>query len=375
MQEYSQKNASDSISEGEMSWRVKIISQIGLALFAIVVGLLFVEWGTRIIFNRNGMNYGIEMWKYAKQIKRRSPIPRMGHEHIPNREEVLMGVDVKINSQGLRDYEYPISKAENTFRALVLGDSMTLGWGAPFEQTYPKVLERMLNENHPAVEARQVPDDRPGHGVPYQRYEVINAGVGNYNSVQEVAYFKARGIQYNPDMVLLGFYLNDAEEVPKPSTGFLREHSYFYVLLSSGWDALLRAVGRRKGYEDYYLELYSDTNKGWKACQAALEELIRLCQEKQIELRIIIIPELHSPNEAYAFGKVHALISHIGNQHHIPVIDLLPAFKGVHPPSLWVSPGDPHPSAKAHEIIAKALYDTEWGNQGAGESANETMGK
>ncbi|MBI1929032.1 hypothetical protein HYR99_32900, partial [Candidatus Poribacteria bacterium] len=47
----------------------------------------------------------------AKQIKRRSPIPQMGHEHTPNREAVLMGVDVKINSQGLRDYEYPISKA------------------------------------------------------------------------------------------------------------------------------------------------------------------------------------------------------------------------------------------------------------------------
>jgi len=203
--------------------------------------------------------------------------------------------------------------------------------------------------------------------VPYQRYEVINAGVGNYNTVREVAYFKARGIQYNPDMVLLGFYLNDAEGVPKPSTGFLREHSYFYVLLSSGWDALLRAIGRRKGYEDYYLELYSDTNKGWKACRAALEELIRLCQEKHIEFRIVIIPELHSPNAAYAFGRVHTLIRQIGSQHHVSVIDLLPAFKGVDAPSLWVSPGDPHPSAKAHEIIAKALYDREWGNQGAGK--------
>ena len=226
---------------------MKIISKIALPIFAIALSLLFVEFSTRIIFNRNGMHYGIEMWKYAKQMKRISPIPRMSHEHTPNQEAVRMGVHVKINSQGLRDDEFPIAKDEGAFRILVLGDSMTLGWGAKFEETYSKVLERMLNENRPVAS--------------FERYEVINAGVGNYNTVQEVAYFKARGAQYHPDMVLLGFYLNDAEEIPRRSGGFFKEHSYFYVLLSQGWDALLRAFGSRKGFKDYYLDLYSETNQ------------------------------------------------------------------------------------------------------------------
>ncbi|MCZ6672608.1 MAG: SGNH/GDSL hydrolase family protein [Verrucomicrobia bacterium] len=323
------------------------MSKIALPLFATVLSLVFVELGTRIFFNRNGMHYGIEMWKYAKQMKRRNGIPKMGHEHIPNEEARLMGTDVKINSQGLRDHEYPISKDESTFRILVLGDSMTFGWGAEFDATYPKVLEQMLNDEQKDSSA-------------FQRYEVINAGVGNYNTVQEVTYFKERGIQYNPDMVLLGFYLNDAEEIPKRSHGFFREHSYFYVLLSSGWDALLRGFGKRQGYKDYYLGLYAETNPGWKDCQAALKELIQLCQEKDIQLRIVIIPELHHPNENYAFGKVHTLIKNIGSRYHIPVIDLLPAFEGEHPPSLWVSRGDPHPSVKAHLIIAKEIYDKTW---------------
>lgn len=285
---------------------MKIISRIGLPVASIVLCLLFVECGTRIIFNRNGMHYGIEMWKYAKQMKRQSPIHKMGHEHVPNQEALLMGVYIKINSQGMRDYEYPISKDENTYRILVLGDSMTFGWGTPLEKTYPKVLERMLNENHPEWDGKsnqlcsESPQNRPAvahHVVPLQKYEVINTAVGNYNTVQEVTYFKERGIQYNPDMVLLGFYLNDAEEVPKQFGGFFKEHSYFYVLLSQGWDALLRIFGARKGYKDYYLDLYSDTSVGWKDCQAALKDLIHLCQEKHIELRIAIIPELHSPDE------------------------------------------------------------------------------
>lgn len=35
--------------------------------------------------------------------------------------------DVKLNSQGLRDYEYSLEKPEKVFRILVLGDSMTFG--------------------------------------------------------------------------------------------------------------------------------------------------------------------------------------------------------------------------------------------------------
>ena len=203
---------------------MKIISRMGLCLFATALSLLSAEFGARVVFNRNGMHYAIEMWKYAKQMKRQSPIAQMGHEHVSNQEAVLMGVHVKINSQGLRENEYAMAKPEDTFRILVLGDSMTFGWGARFEETYAKVLERLLNEKRPAMQKGS---------ASFHQYEVINAGVGNYNTVQEVTYFKKRGIAYKPDMVLLGFYLNDAEDIPKRSGGFLREHSYFSVLLLS----------------------------------------------------------------------------------------------------------------------------------------------
>ena len=39
------------------------------------------------------------------------------------------------------------------------------------------------------------------------------------------------------------------------------------------------------------------------------------------------------------------------------VVDLLPAFAGIDPRSLWVSPGDAHANARAHEIIGRTLYD------------------
>ena len=53
------------------------------------------------------------MTKYAKQLKRKSTIVGLRYEHVPNSEADLMGVNVKINSVGLRDYEYPFEKNDS----------------------------------------------------------------------------------------------------------------------------------------------------------------------------------------------------------------------------------------------------------------------
>ena len=37
------------------------------------------------------------------------------------------------------------------------------------------------------------------------------------------------------------------------------------------------------------------------------------------------------------------------------VLDLTPAFAGIDPSSLWVSPGDAHPNARGHAIIGDYL--------------------
>ncbi len=72
--------------------------RLAFAAGALLVGALALEMLTRVVFDRNGMHFGIEMWKYAKQVKRVSAIPAMGHEHAPNRSAILMGVPVRTNS-------------------------------------------------------------------------------------------------------------------------------------------------------------------------------------------------------------------------------------------------------------------------------------
>lgn len=326
--------------------------RLAVAAGAVLVGLLALEVMTRVVFNRDGMHFGIEMWKYAKQVKRTSTVAEMGHEHAPNRAAFLMGVPVSTNSLGLRDREFSLEKPSGARRVLVLGDSMTFGWGTREEDTYPKVLERLLNERGTA-------------------YEVINAGVGNYNTSQEVAYFRERGVRLNPDEVILGFYINDAEPTPSEQAGPIARHSYFYVLAASGWDAFQRQRGWKDTYEDYYRGLYRPDNPGWQACVQALEELSRLARDQAIALRLVLIPELHAPGAAYPFRDIHAAVAAVASRQGIPVLDLADAFDDVAPHTLWVSPGDAHPNATAHRIIAHAIFDEMTGRRAPGGATEE----
>src|SRR5882762_6703579 len=103
------------------------------------------------------------------------------------------GVPVKINSLGLRDErEYALPKGANTFRVLVLGDSVTFGHGSVYAHTYPYLLEQRLKAWRPDVD-----------------WQVWNAAVPGYNTSQELAQLLEVGDRFKPDLVVVGFFLND----------------------------------------------------------------------------------------------------------------------------------------------------------------------
>ena len=101
------------------------------------------------------------------------------------------GVPVHINSLELRDArEYSLAKKPNTFRILVLGDSVTFGHGSV--HTYPELLEARLRAWRPEVD-----------------WQVWNAAVPGYNTSQELAHLLEVGGTFQPDLVIVGFFEND----------------------------------------------------------------------------------------------------------------------------------------------------------------------
>jgi len=65
---------------------------------------------------------------------------------------------------------------------------------------------------------------------------------------------------------------------------------------------------------------------------------------------------LYRLDGGYPLSEVVDSITAFADEKGIPVLSLLPAFRGRDAPDLWLSPFDQHPNARAHAIAAEALW-------------------
>jgi len=320
----------------------KLLSKVALLAFALLFVALLLEGMLRVAFYHS-KDFSMEMWKYAVQIKRPVADPKLSFAHRPNSHGFFMGVDVQINSQGLRDHEYSPTKPAGVYRIMLLGDSTTFGWGVPLSETAAKILERNLNAEH-----------LPG----YDRVEALNAGVGNYDTVQEVTYYKTRGRAFHPDLVVLVYFINDPEPVPVERKGFLVDSSYLIAFSVNRFDGVLRRIGTRPDWNKYYSSLYDDDRTGFQACKAALVDLASTTQKENTKLLVAILPELHQINNSYPFTAAHQKIKDVLANEHAPVLDLIDGLRDHGPEStLWVTPLDDHPNGRANTLVAAQIQD------------------
>jgi lysophospholipase L1-like esterase len=317
-----------------------------LLVTSLIFALLIGEFIIRVVFHRS-MNFDMEMWKYATLVKMASDDPKLGHKHRPNCQAFLMGVEVTTNSFGMRGRQVLLKKPHDTYRIVLLGDSITMGWGVPQDKLYSTQLEKQLNI--------QIPEGFPSN----MHYEVLNLGVGNYNTVQEVTSLYKIGLQFKPDLILLSYFLNDAELTPQPTSGFFIKNSYLYAFFISYLRTFQYNIGLLPSYKDYYSSLYVDNQPGWEAVKVALTKLSEIGKEHNIPIIIFIIPELHDLSSVtYPFMDIHKKLLLFGTSIKLPVIDLFYTFSDYSPEEkLWVSPTDAHPNALGHTIIYKGIYN------------------
>jgi lysophospholipase L1-like esterase len=309
-----------------------------LVTICLAITAAFTEVAVRLVAD-DGMQFDLEMWKYARDVKVVSPDPLIGHEHGPNRKAELMGVDVETNSKGQRDREIPYERTPGVMRIAMVGDSLTEGWGVPFESTFSKRIERLY--------------DAAG-----TKAEVVNLGVGNWNTVQEVQYFLTKGYKYSPDIVVLNYFVNDAEPTPeqrKPPS-LLLQYCYSCVFFKGRIDTVMRQFSSRQDWAEFYLGLYDGgKSKGWLDAKAAIGRLADYCKQNNIRLLVAHLPELHDVQN-YRFGLVTELVRQAAQENGVPFVDLLPNMQFQASSDLWVTPPDPHPNAFANELIAAGLF-------------------
>jgi len=106
--------------------------------------------------------------------------------------ELNVNFPVSTDENGLRPPHHGVERSPDTQRIMAMGCSTTFGWGVADDESYPAVLEKTLHERG------------------YDKVEVINAGQPGYTTFQGLWLWDKVLGDYEPDLVLLGFVVQDA---------------------------------------------------------------------------------------------------------------------------------------------------------------------
>jgi lysophospholipase L1-like esterase len=230
--------------------------------------------------------------------------------------------EVTLDAEGFRDGELAASKSEDAFRIVCLGDSWTFGANVDDAATYPRRLA-----------------DRLGRAFPHGRFEVRNLGVMGYSSHQGLELLRRRALALQPDVVVLGFAMNDSkvagyrdEEVtarPAPWARRLErgaEHLETFKLLRyvaqriryvprSPSEELRRAeaAGSRAG-EAAWAGLAEWTRVPLDRYEANVRAMIDAAGERGAEVVLLY-------NEFWREGPYRAVLARIARERSLPFVD------------------------------------------------------
>jgi lysophospholipase L1-like esterase len=257
---------------------------------------------------------------------------------------------VHVNSLGLRDREIgPCDPAVR--RILLLGDSVTFGHGQPIEVTVGRQIEAIFSDR-----------DR--------RVQVINAGIAGWSTRQQLLFYREHGVRLCPDLVLVGFVLNDVKELHQgllelgadrglaatAAMSWLSQRTATFAALKQIYAWLLDPVSREIAVvEDLVRRADApEVRHAMDLVAADLRELSGLAGARGDAFGLVLFPfrfqflgdNLDAPQaylRAFAAGN------------GIPVLDTLPILRR-YPPDDVLMDHD-HFTARGHRIVAEAVVE------------------
>lgn len=347
-----------------------IVLKIILILGSCIFSLLILEMGVRIF---------VPVIKPRIIVEKGSPlqVERKLKYGEPFFEGVFLSAEyttqIKTNSEGFRDIEHELNKPKGVFRILVAGDSFTFGLGVEANQTYPKLLEEVLNEKNKNKE---------------MRYEIFNMGIAGIGTLEELEIIKY-GIRYKPDLVLLGLFVEnrwnpgngndlcdnlkswykskDKKIIEGGFSGislrlrskvvdclnsfqrFLAKNSDLYFLLMTRKGTFLRThlIKFRENQNQYELGI------SWDITKDTLKEINTFMQKEGVPFVIVRIPFLYDVHSQDVEVASEILLK-FGKENNINIYDLLDDFRKNKDNDLYY-PADGHWKPLAHKLAASEI--------------------
>ena len=345
--------------------------KITVSICSCLISLLVVELSLRIY----GYNSLRDLQPGRELILRPSQNPDLKYELMPGASGWAWGTNIKINSQGFRGPE-PMAAGYSNTRIIVLGDSIAFGHYLPEEATFSHQLQQRL-----------ISDGR--------HFEVLNFGVGGYDTLQEVTLLKTRGLKYLPKLVVVAYCLNDIS-IASASLEYIerlqsQQKSLLYKsrlaqlvsdcigrIRDQSWASYVNRpeifhrqyAGQIDAISDQETELLSMMTSAPKVfpfawygerdrvgrLRFAFRQLRDMSQEDGFSVVVMIIPWLSADERQYPQSIAHRIVEFEAHRAGFDTMDLTGEFMRNGIENLKIKSDDPiHPNEVGHAIIANAL--------------------
>lgn len=249
-----------------------------------------------------------------------------------------------------------VEPKQSAHRIVVVGDSFTWGDGVEVEETYTFLLQSLFRERRSEVDIEVINWSRPG-----------------WNTWRELRSIEPQLPVLEPDLLIIGYCINDAEpinrrqllelrrtlrtaqRVPRqPLVVWLYERTRLGALVYD----LAKTRRVRRAVTVYYQSLYGPASRGWLRTREALQQFEKISRRMSIPMLLVIFPIFDSQlDHRYAYRNIHGQVADTAESLGIDVLDLLPNYEAVDGRQLAVVPfSDAHPSPLAHRIAAEEIY-------------------
>jgi len=303
--------------------RLKSIYNIVLLFLSIIITLIFSE-----LFYRGYVHF-------LKPLYKPSSILNLGWELTPGAELIEDNIEGKsvqyfVNMSGFRDRTNKLWNKwkSSDIKILFLGDSVTWGEGIEYERTYSSVVESTLAETNLSV-------------------RIVNWGVSGYNTLQYLSNLENNALQINPDIIILGYYINDIERrgtqnFPNIIRFFLRHYHFGTFLIGRIATALENRGGLIPDYLPQsnvndliieqscsgYVKRIIDSYKtiAWENTKEDMLSIAERCKYEDIKFGVVIFPD-ETQVEGICPETPQEMLSGGLSKNGIPFLDLIKIFK------------------------------------------------
>jgi lysophospholipase L1-like esterase len=256
------------------------------------------------------------------------------------------GVLHVFNADGMRRTEPFPAKREDYYRVMVVGDSLTYGYGVESDEAYPASLSESLAREY--------------------RIEILNLGVCGASSEDIRDTVERYSSLLQPDLVVYGICQNDflpgtfakysrrrAYSLPFPKVfkGFMIEHTRVGRLVDDRYDNLLMRLGLRRDFlDDILIDFRAYKTRFARDLVAINESVIKHGLPPVVTMVLDQFPKLEGRGK-----QVTSIAEQAARNAGMDLVESEDYYRRFDGQALGVSRREGHPSREAHRIFAEYL--------------------